>query len=250
MSIAKAHPLNFLKRKQSVHWFLFGVRNDSDTIYFIEIIGNESTKTKVISRKYARHIWAKLLTDGFEKVDLKDAGAIPFHLDQRIRQWWKFVNRGFKDKFHGDDPWGSSQVEGNDPKTLSEIAEGRFLGGPEEEAEGGENEWEHSHTESLIYEEEDSTDLDGDGDIDNYWNREGAFEYASDKSDEDAEIMEMIAIDPQEKEWDVNDWDVNDCDEDEQEHDESYQLWAIEQEKRDEETELAMEKYYASKKNK
>jgi len=242
MSITNTNPLYYLKKRQSVHWFLFGIRSNFDAIYFVEIIGNDSTKTQVLPRKDARYTWAKLLTEGFEKVDLKDAGAIPFHVDQRIREWWKFVSRGFRDKFYGDDPWGSSMVDGNDPKTLSEIAEGKFSDKLKEEAAEQEDDWEYSYTANALNQGDYSADLDkGDGDIDNYWNTEGAFESASDKSDEYAVMMENMMIDPPEPEW-----DNNDCEEDEQEHNESYQRWAIDGEKRDEEIEQAIEEYYAS----
>jgi hypothetical protein len=239
MSNTINNPLYYLRRERSVHWFLFGVNSNLDRVYFLEVIGNDSTSTSIVSKEDARNLWRRLKAYGFEEIELRNAGAIPFHLDQRIREWWKFVNNGFSDRLYKDDPWGSSSVTGNDAKTLSDIAEGNIMTTKDDEGKNQiANFWEYREPEE---DGSDRSNREDDADDDNYWNKEGVFEYASDKGDEYAVMMEKTMDDPPEPEWDGNDYE-----EDEQEHDKSYQRWATEEEKRDEEIEQAMKEYYAS----
>jgi hypothetical protein len=231
-------PLFFLKATNSVHWFLFGENKNTKRIYFIEIIGNGSTNTRILSKQEARQLWKSLNDDGFERTELRDAGAIPSHVDQRVREWWKFVNNNFLDKVYKHDPWGSRVVEGNDAKTLSDIAQNKTFNPIADEPYPIANFWEYREPEE---DGSDRSNREDDADDDNYWNKEGAFEYASDKSDEYAVMIGNIMVDPPEPEW-----NKNECEEDEQEHDESYQRWATEEGERDEEIEQAMEEYYAS----
>lgn len=230
------HPIYFLRRQLSVHWFLFGINSHARKVYFLEVVGNDSTKTSVLSMEDARNLWRHLTTNGFERIELRDAGAIPLHLDQRIREWWKFVNNDFNDKLHKDDPWGSCTVIGNDAKTLSDIAEGKSL-------EIADNSYRNQVANFWEYREpeEDGSDrnnIEDDADDDNYWNKEGVFESESDKGDEPW--------------WEVDDsgdseqpvWRTEDQEEYEQQDDASYQQWATEEEQRDDEIEEAMEEYY------
>jgi len=232
------HPLYFLWKKRSVHWFLFGVNNHCKKIYFLEVIGNDSTRTSILSIEDARNRWRHLKANGFNKTELRDAGAIPFHLDQRIREWWRFVKNGFNDNLYRDDPWGSNKVVGNDPKTLSAIAEGKFS---EARDDYGTNQvanfWEYREPE------EDGSDAertDDEGDNDNYWNKEGVFESESDKGDEitwaidDSERTEQRSKEREEDE---------EC---AQQFDKSYQQWIAMEEQRDNEIEQAMEEFYRS----
>lgn len=77
-----------------------------------------------------------------------------------------------------------------------------------------------------------------DSDYDNYWNKEGVFEYESDKGDQILDAMDD-AGETEDPQWRIR------CEEPhEQEHDESYQQWAMEEEKRNEEIERAIERFY------
>jgi len=221
------HPIYFLKKRLSVHWFLFGLNSLAENVYFLEVIGNQSSKTRVLSKQEARCLWKTLLVDGFERVNLRDAGAIPFHLDQRIREWYQFIRKGFYDKIYKDDPWGSGIVYGNDAKTLSRIADGITVNGvDDEEASRSMPFWDH--TEQLDI-------SDQDGDLDNYWNREGVFESESDKGDEMARWMDAML-----------DMEGEDDEEICCQQEESYQRFVMEQEKRYDEIANAIEKYYES----
>lgn len=183
MSKTTDFPLFFLKASNSVHWFLFGANNSIERIYFIEIIGNESTKTRLLSKQEARHLWKTLKEDGFERTELRDAGAIPSHVDQRIREWWKFVNNNFIDMIYMNDPWGCRIVEGDDAKTLSDIAQNKTFDPIAGEPYPIANFWEYREHEEGITPDESRTNIHG-GDIDNYWNQEGVFEIESDQGDQ------------------------------------------------------------------
>lgn len=240
MKSKQEHPLYLLWKKRSVHWFLFGINNQSNKVYFLEIVGNESTKTAILSTEEGRNLWRHLTANGFSRTELRDAGAIPFHLDQRIREWWRFVKNGFNDNLYSDDPWGSSKVVGNDAETLSGIAEGRFSKtiddyGSDQIA----NFWEY------IEPEEDGSDADNihdEGENDNYWNKEGVFESESDKADEitwttaDEENPGSLSCQgEQEKEEEYV-----------QQYDQFYQEWIAMEQERDDEMEDAIEEFYRS----
>jgi hypothetical protein len=175
--------LFFLKAPNSVHWFLFGVNQSTEKIYFLEIIGNESTKTRILSKQEARHLWKQLNDDGFEKIELRDAGAIPSHVDQRIREWSKFVYNKYFDKIYKHDPWGRIIVERNDAKTLSDIAQNKTFDPVSSEPLRIANFWECREPDDEYTSDESRTNIHG-GDVDNYWNQEGIFESASDQGDE------------------------------------------------------------------
>jgi len=91
--------------------------------------------------------------------------------------------------------------------------------------------------------EEDGSDIntsEDDSDFDNYWNKEGVFEYASDKRDE-----HIFALEEQsEEEPPKPEWDKLVSDEYEQDYDESYQKWATEEALRNDEIEEAMREYF------
>jgi hypothetical protein len=231
--------LYFLKKAQSVHWCLFGVNGDAECVYLLEVIGNESTKTEVLSKQEARRAWQYYRANGFKKIELIDAGGIPHHLDQRIREWWKFVHRGFKDKNYMDDPWGTCTAIGNDSKTLSDIAEGKYSIARQDDTETPyANFWEYREPDDE--EAPDGRISEDDREDDNYWNREGVFESESDKDDEN--LDEIDSFDEQEHaRW------VPDRDEAyQQQQEESYQQWAMEEEQRNDEMEEAIEKFYRS----
>jgi len=232
------HPLYFLWKKRSVHWFLFGVNNDSKKVYYLEIVGNDSTRTSILSIEDARNLWRHLKTNGFNKTELIDMGAIPFHLDQRIREWWRFVNNGFIDTLYSDDPWGSSKVVGNDAKTLSDIIEGKFSTIIDDyETNQLANFWEYEEPEE---DGSDTNNNNDEGDNDNYWNKEGVFESESDKGDEMTWAIE---------DSDYTEQRSKESEEDEeyaQQFDESYQQWIAMEEQRDDEIEEAIEEFYRS----
>jgi len=232
------HPLYFLWKKRSVHWFLFGINNHSKKVYCLEIVGNDSTRTSILSIEDARNLWRHLKTNGFNKTELIDMGAIPFHLDQRIREWWRFVNNGFIDTLYSDDPWGSSKVVGNDAKTLSDIIEGKFSTIIDDyETNQLANFWEYEEPEE---DGSDTNNNNDEGDNDNYWNKEGVFESESDKGDEMTWAIE---------DSDYTEQRSKESEEDEeyaQQFDESYQQWIAMEEQRDDEIEEAIEEFYRS----
>ena len=178
-------PLYFLKQGKSVHWFLFGVNRVSKKIYFLEIIGNDSTQTRILSLQGARYIWKTLINDGVERVELRDVPAIPSHVDQRIREWWKFVNNNFLDRLHGEDPWGSLEVEGDSPETLTKIAGDKITSLDDHGPSPTANFWEYREKDDEVYPSESRTNHPEEGgDFDNYWNQEGVFEEQSDMQHE------------------------------------------------------------------
>jgi hypothetical protein len=77
-----------------------------------------------------------------------------------------------------------------------------------------------------------------DSDFDNYWNKEGAFEYETDKYDETQEEIEGLeeAHDPI--------WQSQQEEAYEQQQDESYQQWAMEEQERNDSMEEAIEQFY------
>lgn len=201
------HQLHFLNKEKSVHWCLFGIKSDTRKTYLLEVNGNECTQTEVISIEDARRAWTYYKTIGFREVKLKDAGGIPLHLDQRIREWWKFANRVSKDCKQTDDPWTANIERTNDAKMLSEIADGKYLRKTQHE------------------EEEQYAD---------YW------EYRAQEEDESDE-----KVADEESDY-ANQRNTYDCEDDDHDFDESYQEWAMEEEQRDEGMKQAMEEYYAS----
>ena len=199
--------LHLLKKEKSVHWCLFGVQNKTRSIYLLEVIGNECSKTEILSTQEARSCWRYYRSMGFREIELKDAGGIPLHLDQRMREWWKFVNKSLKDGEYMDDPWAANLTTKDDAKVLTEIADGKYLR-------------KSQHEEEVQYAE--------------YW------EYRLSPEDESEEIIGEEDAD------DSNCCDEFGCEYNDQDYDESYQRWAMEEEKRDEEIERAIEEYYAS----
>ena len=239
MSNATNNPLYFLKKDQSVHWCLFGIVGDAEKVYLLEVIGNDSTKTEVLTKQEARGAWQYYRANDFRVIELRDAGGIPHHLDQRIREWWKFVHKRLKDTKHIDDPWISWEVVGNDAKTLSDIAEGRYsIARQEDEEIPYANFWEYREPD----EEDESDGRIGEGvdEDNNYWNNEGVFESESDKGDEMLMIM-YNQIDSHEQAF-----FPDDDGEYEHQYDESYQKWATEEMQRDDEMEEAIEEFYKS----
>ena len=79
-----------------------------------------------------------------------------------------------------------------------------------------------------------------DSDFDNYWNKEGVFEYESDKSNENLDEIDNL----DEKEYAK--WESERDKAYQQQQEESYQQWAMEEEKRNDEMEEAIEKFYRS----
>lgn len=207
----------------------------------MEIVGNDSTKTSIVSIEEGRNLWRHWTANGFKKTELRDAGAIPFHLDQRIREWWRFVKNGFNDNLYRDDPWGSSKVVGNDAETLKGIAEGRFSNtiddyGSEQIA----NFWEYREPEE---DGSDANNIHDEGENDNYWNKEGVFESESDKGDEitfstaDEEYPESLSS--------YSEQDKEEAEYAQQNH-KSYQEWIAMEQERDDEMEDAIEEFYRS----
>jgi len=231
--------LYFLKKAQSVHWCLFGVNGDAECVYLLEVIGNDCTKTEVLLTQEARSAWQYYKANGFKRIELIDAGGIPHHLDQRIREWWKFVHRGFKDKKYMNDPWGACTATGNDSRTLSDIAEGKYSIARSDDTETPyANFWEYREPD-----DEDAPDgriSEVGSEDDNYWNKEGVFESESDKGDE----MEMMIDDSSNS--DEQEFFIDNDGEYEHQYDESYQQWVSEEEQRDNEIEEAMEEFYKS----
>jgi len=239
MKSTAKNQLYFLKKAWSVHWCLFGVNGDAECVYLLEVMGNESTKTEVLSTQEARRAWQYYRANGFRRIELIDAGGIPHHLDQRIREWWKFVNRGFKDNKYMDDPWGTCTVIGNDSKTLSDIAEGKYYIARKDDTETPyANFWEYREPDDEVA--ADGRISDDDREDDNYWNREGVFESESDKGDEAIMMMDNSSNSDEQGFYQDNDGEY------EHQCNESYQQWVSEEEERDNEIEEAMEEFYKS----
>jgi hypothetical protein len=81
-----------------------------------------------------------------------------------------------------------------------------------------------------------------DSDYDNYWNKEGVFEYESDKSDEN--LNEIDNFDEKGYAKLVSDRDEAY----QQQQEESYQHWAMEEEQKNEDMEEAIEQFHRSRK--
>jgi hypothetical protein len=200
MNRFQENSLYFLRKERSNHWSLFGINNQSNKVYFLEIAGNYSTKTSILSIEEGRNRWRHLNANGFNKIELRDSDAIPFHLDQRIREWWRFVENGFKDNLYRDDPWVLSKVAWM-PKTLKGIAEGKFSKTIDDYGSIQiANSWEYGGPA------EDGSDainnIHDEGQDDNYWNKETVFESASEKQS----YQEWIATEQQrdeEMEWEM-----------------------------------------------
>ncbi len=170
--------LFLLKKPKSVHWFLFGIDLSNSKAYILEINGNISGEPIIVSVDNARNLWSTLKRDAFKMTSLRDAGCMPSHVLQRIREWWQFIHHGLT----GNDPWrvwDPDKVNETDShETLQRIASESI----EQQINLNEGDWEDWDHSEPSYSDEGRNNMPSE-DIDNYWNQEGIFEVESDIHD-------------------------------------------------------------------
>ena len=178
MDYPNACRLFLLKKPKSVHWFLFGIDTSNSKAYILEINGNVSSKPILLSVNDARNLWSTLKRDTFKMTSLRDAGCIPSHVLQRIREWWNFVHNGLT----GNDPWRVWDPDKVNEADSHEILQAIANNSVEQTSDlSGStcDEWDYSEPS---YNDEGRNDMPSE-DIDNYWNQEGVFEVESDIHD-------------------------------------------------------------------
>lgn len=156
------HKLLIFWRQVQDDWILVGINARDKKYYCIAINGDTHTKTQRFNYSLIGNYRQRLRENGYTLVLPNPANdVLPLQVLQRIQEWWKFVHFGFTDLMWGDDPWMTS--------SCARKCSDEDLNGQEIETE-------------LI----DQTIPHGTefGDIDNYWNQEGIFEFESDQGDQ------------------------------------------------------------------
>ena len=167
-----------------VHWYLFGIDKAEGKCYFLEIVGNNCTHTKCLKIQTSRSLWRRLKREGAKQIMLQDAGSIPSHVHQRLKEWSIFTISLIRNSGHGGgqiphEPWIRDPEEKDSVETLGRIVNSRFTPEDDElprivEYAPSIGDWQDSDVDSQ--DEIDQEESSEDADFDNYWNREGVFE--------------------------------------------------------------------------